>query len=66
MTDLNLLKKTIKNRGYMLSYIAAKLDVCRQTLYSRLKGRSEFTDEEIETLVRVLRLTREERNKIFW
>ncbi len=66
MTNRKLLKKTIRDRGYMLSFIADRMGVCRQTLYSRLNGRSEFTDKEIDIISRTLRLTREEHARIFW
>lgn len=66
MTNYKLLKKMIRDRGLMQCYVADRMGVCRQTLYSRLNGRSEFTDREIEILTKLLRLTREERGRIFW
>lgn len=65
MTDFNLLQEKIKESGMMVSAIAEKSGIDRNTLYNRLKGRGEFTATEIVNLTSTLRLNKNERDKIF-
>nr|DAD90500.1 MAG TPA: Protein of unknown function (DUF739) [Myoviridae sp. ctiBE32] len=46
--------------------IARKSGMERPTLCNRLKGRGHFCDTEIMGLTKALRLTRAERDKIFF
>ena len=64
--NLQLLKRMIKESGYKMEFVAAKLRVSRPTLINRLEGRQPFTIDEVNTLVWLLRLTPEETNDIFF
>ena len=66
MTDIKLLKETIKNSGISMAFIAKKTGITRETLYNRLDGRGEFKASEIYKLSQVLHLTSEERDEIFF
>lgn len=49
--------KELNNHGLKLS---------KSAYYSRIRGEQEFDIKEIKTIVKVLNLTREEMNDIFW
>ena len=46
--------------------IAEKMGISRQTLYNKLQGHREFKTSEIEKLCGILRLTSEEKSRIFF
>ena len=64
---INIIKlnRTIKYSGVKLSVLAIRLGISRTTLWSRLNNKSEFTPEEIRSLVEALRLNEDEREEIF-
>lgn len=64
--NLQLLKSMIKDSGYRMQFVAAKLNVSRATLINRLEGRQPFTIDEVNTLIWLLRLTPEQVNDIFF
>lgn len=66
MVNMELLKSKINESGMTMVSIAEKVGVLRETLYNRLNGAGDFKASEIEALTRVLRLTRDERDKIFF
>lgn len=66
MTDVKMLEKKINNSGLSHTAIAAALNVSMPTYYSRKTGRSEFTASEIVKVMKVLKLTKEERDAIFF
>jgi len=65
MTDFDLLKDRISDSGMTMVAISEKSGIERATLYNRLKGVGEFTASEMLGLARALRLTKQERDKIF-
>lgn len=66
MTDFELLKEKIRETGMTVVAIAKKSGILRETLYNRLNGRGEFNASEISSLTRVLGLSLEERDAIFF
>jgi AcrR family transcriptional regulator len=66
LTDLEKLKEVIDDSGMTMTAIAAKSGIERGTLYNRLGGKGEFTVSEIIGLSEVLRLTKAERDNIFF
>lgn len=65
MTDVNFLKEKITESGMTMVAISKKSGILRETLYNRINGIGEFTATEIVALTDVLRLSNEERDKIF-
>lgn len=66
MTDFVLLEKIIKSSGMPMTTIAARSGIKRETLYNRLKGVGDFTASEIVALTKVFKLTKAERDSIFF
>ena len=66
MTDLNLLKQKFDESGMTMVAIAEKTGIKRETLYNRFNGIGEFTVSEIMAIVSVFRLTKAERDRIFF
>ncbi len=60
MVDLKLLKEKISNSGLKMK------EIKRETLYNRLLGKGEFTASEIVSMTNALKLTKDEREKIFF
>lgn len=60
-----LLKDTIKESGMSVKAIAKKSGMVRETLYNKIET-GNFYASEISAISRVLRLTREERDAIFF
>lgn len=66
MTDFDLLKKVIDDSGMTITAIAEKGNILRETLYNRLNGKGEFKASEIYNIGKVLHLTNEKRDAIFF
>ncbi len=66
MADLKLLNEKIAESGMTKASIARKCGMQRPTLCNRLKGKGRFCDTEIVGLTNALRLTKSEREKIFF
>lgn len=66
MADVVLLKNIISEKGCSINYIARQIGKSAQAIYNKLDGKTEFTVSEVNVLVDVLRLTSEERDKIFY
>ena len=66
MVRMDLLQKAIDDSGMTMTSIAKKSNIERTTLYNRLAGVGEFKASEIDSLTKALRLTREERDIIFF
>lgn len=65
MTDIEALKKCIADSGMTVTAVAEKSGILRETLYNRMKT-GDFKLSEICALVKTLRLTREQRDLIFF
>lgn len=67
MVDIKELKKMIASKGYNLEQFAEKIGMGRSTLYRKMKDNgNNFTIGEIETIVKILRLTKKESTSIFF
>lgn len=66
LVNTRLLEETIHNSGMTMVAIAEKTGILRETLYNKLRGTSEFKASEISNLSKVLRLSAEERDNIFF
>ena len=67
MVDIKELKKMIAGKGYNLEQFAEKIGMGRSTLYRKMKDNgNNFTIGEIETIVKILRLTKKESISIFF
>lgn len=65
MTDIEALKKRIDDSGLKVKSIAEKTGILRETLYNRMRS-GDFKLSEICALSKVLSLTKEERDNIFF
>ena len=65
MANADLLREKIDNSGMTYTFIAKQCGISRETLYNRLE-KPDFKASEIIALTRVLRLTKPERDKIFF
>lgn len=66
MLNINLLNETIEKSGYKRSYIAEKLNLTTYGLSLKLTGCNEFKASEIYKLSELLKLSLQERDKIFF
>ena len=64
--NLTKLKVAIIDRGVRRNALADALGVSRSTIYSKLDGKREFTVGEALRMSEFLRLSREERDEIFF
>jgi len=66
MTNIKLLQKKVDESGMTVTAIAEQCNMLRETYYNRMNGISDFKASEISALTKTLRLTREERDNIFF
>ena len=67
MTDVELLKKKIKESGLKESAIAGKLGISRTSWYYKRKNKSPFKVNEINALCDILHITSlREKERIFF
>ena len=66
MINTILLEKLIKESGYKKGYIAEKLGISRYGLAKKITNKTEFKTSEVDKLSRILKVTTEEREKIFF
>lgn len=65
MTDIKALRKCIDDSGMTVVAVAEKSGILRETLYNRMKT-GDFKLSEICALSSVLRLDRDNRDRIFF
>lgn len=65
MTDIERLKKCIKSTGMTVTAVAEKSGIVRETLYNRMQT-GDFKLSEICALTKVLTLSKEQRDEIFF
>ena len=65
MTDVEKLKKCIDDSGMTMVAIAEKTGISRETIYNRMKT-GDFKLSEICALSRILRMSKEKRDEIFF
>ncbi len=66
MVNLEKLRARIDNSGMTMVAVAKQTGITRETLYNRLSRKGEFTASEIAALTDVLKLTKKEREEIFF
>lgn len=66
MANLALLKEKIDDSGITYTALAKKLGIDRVTLYNRFNGIGNFTFDDAEVFVKVLNLSKKERDDIFF
>jgi len=66
MVDHAALIKVIEASGMKKSAVAGKLGVTPQTLSNKLNGATELTISEVEKLCEILRITKAQRQQIFF
>lgn len=66
MTNYELLREKIRDSGMTIVAISNKAGILRETLYNRLNGKGDFTASEMMSLAKVLNLSNEERDAIFF
>lgn len=66
MTNTNLLRSKIDESGYKLTYLAEKCNLTYFGFMKKVNNETEFKASEIKTLKKLLNLTNEEANKIFF
>lgn len=66
MTDTKLLRDKIDESGYKLRFIAAKIGITYQGFLKKMQNKSEFKVSEIQTLCRLLDLSEQDREAIFF
>lgn len=64
--DALLLSDIIDNSNFTKTEIAEQLGITRQGLYDKLNEKTEFKSSEIKTLSRLLNLSNDQRDKIFF
>lgn len=65
MTDVELLMEKITDSGMTVKAVAEKSGILRETFYNRLKN-PDFKASEIVALTETLRLSKKERDAIFF
>jgi DNA-binding XRE family transcriptional regulator len=66
MTNSDLLRKAVEKSGYKKSYIAKRIGLTYQGYLNKECGKSEFRQSEIEEICKLLDLTTEEKEAIFF
>lgn len=67
MTNVELLNEKVVASGLKNSFIAKRLGISRSSWYNKLKGKHQFTAEEIKKLCEVLHITSlREKEDIFF
>lgn len=64
--NTNLLRKTIKDTGKTITFLADRLGISRECFYGKISGNTEFKASEIVTLANELDLSKNTRDKIFF
>lgn len=66
MTNGELMKKLISEKGFTLAGFARILGISRQGLNNKLTNKREFKQSEIQKAIEVLALTKEQSDDIFF
>lgn len=66
MTDSQKLNDLINESGISFTAICAKMGITRRSLYNKVNGRTDFKVSELNALQRILHMTAEERDSIFF
>lgn len=66
MTNTELLREKIDKSGYKLTFVAQKLNLSYQGLLNKINNKSDFTAPEIMALKKLLDISGEDCEKIFF
>lgn len=66
MVNIDLLKFRIEDSGMTMVSLSKKSGITRETLYNRLNGIGEFTASEIVGLSNALKISKKDRDDIFF
>lgn len=67
MTNTNLFKKKMKDRGLKQMYIAEKIGITSYSLSLKINNKNDFKSKEIQKICEILSInTLEEKDKIFF
>lgn len=66
MINSKLLESRIKDSGIKKKVLADKMGIKQKTLYNKIVGTTEFKVSEIEVICRLLALSNNDRDKIFF
>lgn len=66
MKGMELLRKKIEESGYKLTFVAEKCGLTYQGFLPKIKGERQFVASEIAVLTKLLNLTNEEMEAIFF
>lgn len=66
MTDTNRLKGAIAAAGLTQAAVAEKIGLSPTALNNKITNKSSFKADEIQKLTQLLKLTREETDRIFF
>lgn len=66
MTDTIKLREKITASGLSIKYLAASIGITREGLYNKLNNNTEFKSSEIVKLTNLLKLSKDERDDIFF
>ncbi|MFT4107705.1 MAG: XRE family transcriptional regulator [Lacrimispora sp.] len=66
MADIDLLRERMVSSGMTVTSIAKRAGMLRETLYNRLDPNADFKASEIAALTRVLKLSKSDRDRIFF
>lgn len=66
MTDTELLRRVIRNSGLKYGYIAEKLGLSRAGLLLKVENKTEFKQSEIAQLSKILQLSQQLKEDIFY
>lgn len=66
MVDLKTLNDLLEDSGIKKHYVANKLNIASNTLRLKLEGASDFKIDEVSKLCKLLGLTTEQRDAIFF
>lgn len=64
--NLEYLNDRISISRIPITAIAEKLNISRQSLYKKMRGKVDFKSTEVEKLCEILRLTSEEKMLVFF
>lgn len=66
MVDIERLNQAVNDSGLKRYAIAEMIGINKRTLENKLKGKTHFTAPEIQALAVALRMTKAERDNIFF
>ena len=66
MTNVELLKEKIAQSGLKISFISESCGLSKQGFYNKMNGKTEFKQSEIATMKKILNLTNEDAEELFF